>query len=403
MGECACATRGAGAAGSPPLLRKELNLDRRAPPPQRPAARPVPSFEELARKNQRPPPLPQRRAPTPRAPGEDSGSLAAAPEQPTLKVQMPVPQAARRTPIVIPGPTAGVGETVALPRTGELRAPEPDTLPPRNPTPPPAGATLPAHLPRDHGFAEALEGATLPPPKHSAAALAARSAQRDRSFSEALESKTDPPGESFAESLDVPTLPNAQAPGYADRPAAEPPRKARAQTPRAPAARRESSPASAVVEHRAEPAPLWRRLCAWSVDLLLLCLVVATYLLVGSLVVQHEASGSELGGIDAVMTWLHAVEPLLLPGVLLAVVVTLAYTAVFALVWGGCTPGRRLFGIRLVDQSGLSPTPSRALARAALAGVSAALFFSGFWVALFDPRGQTLHDKLTSTFVVLPS
>ncbi|RYZ38766.1 MAG: RDD family protein, partial [Myxococcaceae bacterium] len=27
----------------------------------------------------------------------------------------------------------------------------------------------------------------------------------------------------------------------------------------------------------------------------------------------------------------------------------------------------------------------------------------GFWMALFDRRGQTLHDKLTSTFVVQPS
>jgi uncharacterized RDD family membrane protein YckC len=38
--------------------------------------------------------------------------------------------------------------------------------------------------------------------------------------------------------------------------------------------------------------------------------------------------------------------------------------------------------------------------RAALSLASFGLFLSGFWLALFDRRGQTLHDKLTSTFVV---
>jgi uncharacterized RDD family membrane protein YckC len=53
-----------------------------------------------------------------------------------------------------------------------------------------------------------------------------------------------------------------------------------------------------------------------------------------------------------------------------------------------------------VDDSGAAPGPARALVRAALALVSFALFLAGFWLALFDRRGQTLHDKLTRTFVV---
>ena len=32
--------------------------------------------------------------------------------------------------------------------------------------------------------------------------------------------------------------------------------------------------------------------------------------------------------------------------------------------------------------------------------IAPAFLLAGFWVALFDRRGQTLHDKLTSTFVV---
>ncbi len=34
--------------------------------------------------------------------------------------------------------------------------------------------------------------------------------------------------------------------------------------------------------------------------------------------------------------------------------------------------------------------------------VSFVPFLAGFWLALFDRRGQTLHDKLTQTFVVRP-
>jgi uncharacterized RDD family membrane protein YckC len=41
-----------------------------------------------------------------------------------------------------------------------------------------------------------------------------------------------------------------------------------------------------------------------------------------------------------------------------------------------------------------------ALIRAALAVPSAAFGLAGFALALLDPRGQTLHDKLCGTVVV---
>jgi uncharacterized RDD family membrane protein YckC len=98
----------------------------------------------------------------------------------------------------------------------------------------------------------------------------------------------------------------------------------------------------------------------------------------------------------------QGVEALVVPGVLLALLVGGVYATAFAMLWGGRTPGRRLAGIRLVDGSGSAPGPGRAAARAALSIVSFVLFLAGFWLALFDRRGQTLHDKLTRTFVVQP-
>lgn len=173
--------------------------------------------------------------------------------------------------------------------------------------------------------------------------------------------------------------------------------------PSAPTARLAEAPArKAVAELKARPAPAWRRIGAWAIDVAVVGAVVGLYFLAASAIIGAEVPPTELTGLDALMVRLHAWEALLIPGLLLALVLSLAYTAVFAVVWQGRTPGRLLFGLRLVDQSGLAPAPARAVIRALLTSISLGLFLGGFWLALFDRRGQTLHDKLTSTFVVLP-
>jgi uncharacterized RDD family membrane protein YckC len=53
--------------------------------------------------------------------------------------------------------------------------------------------------------------------------------------------------------------------------------------------------------------------------------------------------------------------------------------------------------LRIASARGGAPTPREALARAALSVGSAGLGLFGFAVALVDPRGQTLHDKLAGT------
>lgn len=163
-------------------------------------------------------------------------------------------------------------------------------------------------------------------------------------------------------------------------------------------------PAPGVVEVRARPAALWQRITAFVVDGGLVAGVLALYLSVAAALVRPAgAPDTQLTGLDATMARIHQLHSVLVPCAALAFVLGVAYTAVFALLWNGRTPGRRLLGIRLVDQSGLAPAPGRAIARAALAVVSFVPFLAGFWLALFDRRGQTLHDKLTQTFVVRPS
>jgi uncharacterized RDD family membrane protein YckC len=140
---------------------------------------------------------------------------------------------------------------------------------------------------------------------------------------------------------------------------------------------------------RAEPAALWRRLGAWMVDLLVV-LAVVSGLLAGAL----QLIAPKQQPLEQQLT------AIALPAMALVGVLAFVYAALFAFLWNGRTPGRRLLGIYLVDGTGHAPGPLRALVRAGLALVSFGLFLAGFWLALFDRHGQTLHDKLTRTFVV---
>jgi len=139
----------------------------------------------------------------------------------------------------------------------------------------------------------------------------------------------------------------------------------------------------------AEPAALWRRSGAWLTDLLFVGGLVLGLLFVAMQVIAPKNVAP-----------LKQLMAIALPGAGLGVMIAFVYTTLFAFLWQGRTLGRRLMGIHLVDTTGHAPGPMRALARAMLSLISFGLFLSGFWLALFDRHGQTLHDKLTRTFVV---
>ncbi len=154
-------------------------------------------------------------------------------------------------------------------------------------------------------------------------------------------------------------------------------------------AERESLPAKVQVatgDVVAAPAGLLRRVGAWLFDVAVIGALVGAFF-GAALAVVGTPSPAMLGTV-------------VVPALGLLGFVAFAYTTLFAFLFRGRTPGRRVLGIALVDSSGQAPKAGRALVRAALSLMSFALCLSGFWLALFDRRGQTLHDKLTSTFVV---
>jgi uncharacterized RDD family membrane protein YckC len=124
------------------------------------------------------------------------------------------------------------------------------------------------------------------------------------------------------------------------------------------------------------------RLFAWLID--------------GTLLTLHVAALSWLAGRDR---WLDLLLADLRPWCALAACLAIAWSWFFVSL-GGSTPGMMLLGQRIETLRGDPLTPPEALTRALWAVPSFALGLFGFALALFDARGQTLHDKLCGCVVV---
>lgn len=152
----------------------------------------------------------------------------------------------------------------------------------------------------------------------------------------------------------------------------------------------------------ASVAPVWRRLVAGAIDFGAICTVASLYLAVALAVTGRKAPQTTLTGLDGWMVRLHGWQPVFSSGIVLTALLAAAYSVAFTVVWDGQTPGRKVMGLKLVDMTGAAPSPARAVKRALLGWLSAAMFLAGYWLMLFDRRRQSLHDKLTETLIVSP-
>ncbi|WP_224242220.1 RDD family protein [Hyalangium gracile] len=422
VGECpACAAAAAadtlpGHTAVPSLLDKDIHIDRRKTPERTPAVTEpaVPSFADLARGPMTPPGMTPARpaaAPAPRTQTPPLGSQAqVAPQPPAQRLPVPPPMPAaqampppQRLPVPSPAPQAAAAPP-PVPRPGvQASAPpaqpvsdDPDSTAPGHPpfAPPPASESRSA-------MASPAQRAELPTPSEPSHAppLAAEPGTGSRQHPAPVSVVTfSPPSR-----LPVPPAPGALSGDEQLTPRLPHPTVAPEAQPRA----RTSGVAKAdsgVQELHARPASLWRRLLSFTIDTAALVGVAFLYITLASSIAGVKAPSSQgLTELDSVAAWLHALKSVLLPGIILLLVLATVYCAVAAFLWNGRTLGRLLLGLRLVDTHGVAPAPTRAIIRALLSVLSFGLFLGGFWMALFDRRGQTLHDKLTSTFVIQPS
>ncbi|MHB1846130.1 MAG: RDD family protein [Deltaproteobacteria bacterium] len=149
---------------------------------------------------------------------------------------------------------------------------------------------------------------------------------------------------------------------------------------------------------RARVASRWRRIGSWAIDGLVLTLLASLFLGVAASLVHH-GGGSRQTGLDWLAETLLAYRRLWLPGFALVSILEIMYEALFTAL-GGQTPGKRAFGLRVVDRHGACPSPARSTVRAVASLGSGLLALVGLMLALVDRRGQGLHDKLVGTFVV---
>ena len=374
VGECPSCAAAAGKATTPAvpsLLDKDISIDRRRTPPESSAVvttPAVPSFTDLSRGPATPPGM---------TPAKQTTSSRPALSQAPGGAPPPMPQ-----------------RTQAPPMTPQARAvpPPPGTTPPQRIPVPAPRATPSAPVPAASSQVSLGDpDTTLPDTQPAVPAFQPAAAMPHMAPS------APAPAASAREPVDDPDTTAPGLPPFAPVPQARPPVSA---------ARTSAPPKSAQGTHEvhARPAQVWRRLLSFTVDTSAIVGVGLIYILLASSIAGVKSPSSQgLTALDSLAAWMHALKSVLLPGVFLLLVLATAYGAVAAFLWNGRTLGRLLLGLRLVDTHGMAPEPSRAIVRALLSVVSFVLFLGGFWMALFDRHGQTLHDKLTSTFVVEPS
>jgi uncharacterized RDD family membrane protein YckC len=141
----------------------------------------------------------------------------------------------------------------------------------------------------------------------------------------------------------------------------------------------------------------WRRLLAYGIDSIILYLVSLILILIGILALK-------LGGVSFGSIVMMGDLPLG-AGLFAAVyVVTTFLTGMIYFIWFhgtvGQTPGKMLFGLRVIQISGERMTLGVAFLRWVGCLVSGLVFLLGFiWIA-FDGRKQGWHDKIAATLVV---
>jgi uncharacterized RDD family membrane protein YckC len=158
------------------------------------------------------------------------------------------------------------------------------------------------------------------------------------------------------------------------------------------------SRAQDVEEIHAEPGSSLAQLGAWLVDAIVLSALFALYLFAAQ-AIAGKIPPSNQTGLDWIIDRAVAWRMVLMLGAALLAVLSFVYSSLFHAL-GGRTLGKRIFGLTLVDSTGRPPALARSAVRSLLAFASAGLLLMGFVLMLFDRKGQSLHDKLTGTFVV---
>ncbi len=141
----------------------------------------------------------------------------------------------------------------------------------------------------------------------------------------------------------------------------------------------------------------WRRLFAFCIDKVILYLLSLILFLIGILALR-------LGGASIERIVMTGVLPRGMGLFMIAFIFTAILTDMVYFIWFhgsiGQTPGKMLFGLRVIQVSGEKMTFGVAFLRWVGYLISGLFFWLGFlWIA-FDGRKQGWHDKIAATLVI---
>jgi len=136
----------------------------------------------------------------------------------------------------------------------------------------------------------------------------------------------------------------------------------------------------------------WRRLFAFEIDLLLLVLLLAIFVVAGF--IAAEWGSGEVG--MSLVKKARVIVPLILP---LAIVLGIVYFSFFHAAWGQ-TIGKMVFRVRVVQTGGQPLTFPLALLRTFAYLLSAVPAFLGFIWTGFSSGKRAWHDLISGTIVV---
>ena len=141
-------------------------------------------------------------------------------------------------------------------------------------------------------------------------------------------------------------------------------------------------------------APFWPRFGAFVIDQVAIFFVfcVVSFLTILPLFLHLGTTSKRGRGFD------RALDASL---TLLTLAITWLWHALFESSKYQATPGKQALGLVVTGEAGTRLTFARASLRA-LAKIPSALFlYAGYFMMLFTPRKQALHDRLARTLVIL--
>ena len=144
-------------------------------------------------------------------------------------------------------------------------------------------------------------------------------------------------------------------------------------------------------------AEFWQRAGAFLTDAVIVVIAVAFVLFLGGLARWAIETGADIHQHRAYHIDLRENEP---AKIALEIIVPVLYFGLFTFFWNGCTPGKRLFGVRVVSLVHEHMSLWHSIERALGYGAAALEFGFGFLQFFIHPYRRTAQDRLAETIVV---